>query len=175
MLQPNAFESIHCCYIIVDKEVYHSTSCTVKYNNLFIYNNVNHDVLWYTSLFALSCLYDCMRSLTFNFLYRCLLLFHSCTCACAHTIPCSKSECWCFTHWHPDRPAQLTYLWYARECYIYVLLLLLQLLLLVFVYLLACAVKWISFYFYLICSQDGCPICPPCIIQLSQSHSPRSS
>ena len=51
----------------------------------------------------------------FNFLPRCLLLFLSCTCASVHTIPCSKLECWCFTHWHPDKPAQLTCLWYARK------------------------------------------------------------
>lgn len=50
----------------------------------------------------------------FNFLLRLLLLFHSCTCASVHTTLCSKSECWCFTHWRPDKPAQLTYLWYAR-------------------------------------------------------------
>lgn len=55
----------------------------------------------------------------FNFLLRLLLLFHSCTCASAHTILYSKLECWCFTHWRPDRPAQLTCLWYARMFFIW--------------------------------------------------------
>lgn len=62
----------------------------------------------------------------FNFLHRHLLLFLSCTCASAHTTPCSKLECWCFTHWHPDRPAQSACLWYARKIFSLLLLFLIS-------------------------------------------------
>lgn len=70
---------------------------------------------YFICFFTLWSLKGCIKSVIFNFLPRCLLSFLSCICASAHTIPCSKLECWCFTHWHPDRPAQLTCLWYARK------------------------------------------------------------
>lgn len=78
----------------------------------------------------------------FNFLLRYLLLFLSCICASARITPCSKLEHWCFTHWHPDRPAQLACLWYARK--------ILFTMLLISVSWIAGAIVQISFIFYLI-------------------------
>lgn len=121
--------------------------------------------------FIYSLMKGCGKSLTFNFLSRCLLLFLSCTCASAHTIHCSKLECWCFTHWHPDRLAQLTCLWYARKLLFIYCNNCLFLLWLIFVSWIAYAVEWILVSFYP-CSQDGCSLCSSCLIQLSQSHSP---